>query len=474
MAKPTIDVDKLKIAELDVTDAVSGQANKVEPSATVKSNGEVYGSFPPVNWMNYWRNLVWQFLTWIVNTVIEGTFTFTGNKTFSGNNTYSGTSLFSGNTSISVGKALFNRGATIIVASSDSPVSVQSGADYVISTGTDAGAALSTIFTALTAAGGGTLYQCAGTYNCTTSILPTSNIVWKGDGVMTINRRMTAALTSICNITSGITNTSLSRLQFDGNSPTYEGTGLCSGIYNASGYKNTIHFEYILSQNNKSSSATTYNGAGFYGCYNLYGCTANNNTVGFHACYYIADSISENNDDMGYNNSLYISVSKSLSNGGDNFYTCSIVSSCLSDGSDENGYNSCYKLTGCQATNNTLDGFSACTEISGCQSSSNEQYGYDDCLYISASRGNSNTNAAYRNSSYISSCMATASITGFSLCINITCCNSYNNSSYGFNGCKSMQQNKSTGNTTANYNTCYADAGTSNAVADTAAGGYNS
>lgn len=43
----------------------------------------------------------------------------------------------------------------------------------------------------------------------------------------------------------------------------------------------------------------------------------------------------------------------------------------------------------------------------------------------------------------------------------------------GFYGCSSMQQNNTSGNTT-NYTNCYADSGTSNPVADTAAGGYNS
>lgn len=45
---------------------------------------------------------------------------------------------------------------------------------------------------------------------------------------------------------------------------------------------------------------------------------------------------------------------------------------------------------------------------------------------------------------------------------------------YGLNNCKKCQQNISTGCSTANYNNAYADSGTANACADTAAGGYNS
>jgi len=47
-------------------------------------------------------------------------------------------------------------------------------------------------------------------------------------------------------------------------------------------------------------------------------------------------------------------------------------------------------------------------------------------------------------------------------------------SGYGFRACKSCLGNKSTNNTTAAYYVSYADAGTTNACADTAAGGYNS
>jgi hypothetical protein len=44
---------------------------------------------------------------------------------------------------------------------------------------------------------------------------------------------------------------------------------------------------------------------------------------------------------------------------------------------------------------------------------------------------------------------------------------------YGFYGCKSVQQCNSTGDSNP-YSASYADSGTSNACADTAAGGYNS
>jgi hypothetical protein len=82
MAKPTIDVSKLQWAVNDIIDPVSLQANKIEPPTTKKNNGWVYQEEPPFNWHNYWMNLVYQYVDWIVTEPIEGDFTFTGVKTF--------------------------------------------------------------------------------------------------------------------------------------------------------------------------------------------------------------------------------------------------------------------------------------------------------------------------------------------------------------------------------------------------------
>lgn len=66
---------------------------------------------------------------------------------------------------------------------------------------------------------------------------------------------------------------------------------------------------------------------------------------------------------------------------------------------------------------------------------------------------------------------------GFYGCQSVTNCISDQNwggLGYGFVSCKKMIQNKGFGNTTATYNGCYADSGTSYATADTPNGGFNS
>jgi Tol biopolymer transport system component len=87
MAEPTIEVDNLRTASEDVIDEGSGQANKTEPPEAVKDEGEKYGDEPPVNWMNYWKNLAWQWLQHIVDDVMKGVYVFTGKKTFTDTST---------------------------------------------------------------------------------------------------------------------------------------------------------------------------------------------------------------------------------------------------------------------------------------------------------------------------------------------------------------------------------------------------
>lgn len=73
----------------------------------------------------------------------------------------------------------------------------------------------------------------------------------------------------------------------------------------------------------------------------------------------------------------------------------------------------------------------------------------------------------------------TGTIHGFYSCTQVTNCTATGTGTdgygYGYRGCCKCMCNKAGGNsTTATYNVSYADAGTSNACADTAAGGYNS
>lgn len=93
------------------------------------------------------------------------------------------------------------------------------------------------------------------------------------------------------------------------------------------------------------------------------------------------------------------------------------------------------------------------------------------------------TSQGFALSSFLSSCKAltmyaggggTLNKVGFSACNNITICESTNAeaNAVGFAACTSMQQNKAT--TATKYSGCFADSASLVAVADTAAGGYNS
>jgi len=144
-----------------------------------------------------------------------------------------------------------------------------------------------------------------------------------------------------------------------------------------------------------------------------------------------------------------------------------------------------YSFTNTSTDN--LYGIQSSSLISGCVvstlSSANPAggcIGIYNCNYISNSQSISNTasgatGAGFSTCNYISSCIAQSNkTTGYVSCHNITASYALSNSTYGFLGCNSMGFNKAASNTSGNYSTSYADAGSGNACADTAAGGYNS
>lgn len=69
-------------------------------------------------------------------------------------------------------------------------------------------------------------------------------------------------------------------------------------------------------------------------------------------------------------------------------------------------------------------------------------------------------------------CHAISCDNGFNNGRQIIGCYAQSNTTNGFNGCLAMSNNRSTGNST-NYNNCFADWAGTQAVADTAIGGYN-
>ena len=97
----------------------------------------------------------------------------------------------------------------------------------------------------------------------------------------------------------------------------------------------------------------------------------------------------------------------------------------------------------------------------------------------------SSTGYGFYNCTNLTNCTGTGTAAGaggngFNGCSGIILCagkglDSGAGIGYGFFSCHKMQQNKPNGvSKTATYNTSYADSGTGNACADTAAGGYNS
>ena len=139
------------------------------------------------------------------------------------------------------------------------------------------------------------------------------------------------------------------------------------------------------------------------------------------------------------------------------FYRCINLTSCTGTGTVTgagagagSGFHTCTNLTNCTGTGTGTGtgygtGFHTCTNLSGCIG-----------IGVSTNEGGSGFDTCTR----LIGCTGTGTGTGYG---------------YGYRGCKKMQQNKAgSASTTATYNTSYADAGTSNACADTAAGGYNS
>jgi hypothetical protein len=147
---------------------------------------------------------------------------------------------------------------------------------------------------------------------------------------------------------------------------------------------------------------------------------------------------------FGYVRNLYGCVVK----------TCNLTATGSPSAATGYGFTECYDLVSCSCdsiicadatiTSPNAIGFNICENIYG---------------------GYSNNNSATKG--------ATKYGYGYTGCKNITNVYATGNDATGIIGCRSVQQCRSTANGT-NYSSSYADAGTSNACADTAAGGYNS
>jgi hypothetical protein len=187
---------------------------------------------------------------------------------------------------------------------------------------------------------------------------------------------------------------------------------------------------------------------------------------------------------------------------GNGFYNCTNLTNCSGTGigTSSNGFSNCTNLTNC--TGNGRDGnltaggvgFYYCTNLANCTGSgsttgsggSSYGVGFANCTSLANCTGTASgtgTCFGFYNCTSLTNCTGTASAYGFYSCTSLAnCAGSGTGSgtgaatSYGFYSCRIMLMCKpvATSGTTATYGSCYMHAsGTTDPVADTAAGGWN-
>jgi len=196
------------------------------------------------------------------------------------------------------------------------------------------------------------------------------------------------------------------------------------------------------------------------------------------------------------------------------YYIRDVTVTLTSNASTGFGFNACTNLTNCKSDTIGLSGssysngygFSNCTNLINCAGYGSGTgtiqgygYGFSNCTNLincagygfgtGTGTGNSFSYGYYTCKNLLNcegSGQAAVSGTGFGSAYGFDACTSLTSCfgdgyavatgvGYGFHACKKMQQNKArSASTTATYNVSYADSGTANLCADTAAGGYNS
>jgi hypothetical protein len=187
--------------------------------------------------------------------------------------------------------------------------------------------------------------------------------------------------------------------------------------------------------------------------------------TGFQNSYYLSKcsvtiTNSSANDHIGYSGGkAHDSCSATISGSTGNnraWQSAQYLSKCTADvtGAIIRGMESCYDVTNCRVTCTQTSTGAACYAIGN-------NFRLIGCIGAVAGNGTNDCHAFINNISVVL-CEGSAT-------------NSSSGAGYGFKGCKKMQQNRGNpASKSANYDTSYSDAGTANACADTAAGGYNS
>lgn len=302
--------------------------------------------------------------------------------------------------------------------------------------------------------GGGTIQLTAGNFIAAATIILENNVVLKGYGAQTVIQPATTSVTTVIDFNTA-TSAMISDFCIDGNNGSLTFTTDLTYII----YGRNLGKAANITIKNYAFSCTSGD-KGFCGFYGL---------KAAYACEFISNSVANTGTQAILYGFLY------LLNG-----TSCICANNSATGINGfvSGFNFSNNISSSSVNNNTsaygVTGFGSCKSISACS------------VFSNSSTGANGNVAGFYDCSGVSSCLSqlnTATQTGAHIysyleCVSLAVCRTYNNAStlgneYGFNTCNSVQQCKCVGDSNP-YTASYADSGTANPCADTAAGGYNS
>lgn len=361
---------------------------------------------------------------------------------------------------------LLNRGNTVTVASS----TWTGQADYYCD-GVDDNVQIQAAIDSLASTGGGEVILTKGIFTIASTILAKDNITIVGDGASTILKPSSGTVGTIIDI--GLTpanNVKISKLSISGSGITHSVTlTIINGRSGDASYNNIIISDFTTSESARF----------FHYASNITNCTVQSNTSSKSMFGFM----------FGSNMAQCSMVNNSASIELYGFYFCNAITLCSSTGNTTTSitaiiysFSNCDSLSSCFSTANTASGtttrvysFNSCSNITSSISQTNNATGTNTILYSFASC----TNITSCESKQNTTSGATSPLYSFSSCTRVGLCSTSGNTTpgggarIGFTSCRSVQQCKSSGDATA-YNASYADSGTANPCADTAAGGYNS
>jgi hypothetical protein len=271
------------------------------------------------------------------------------------------------------------RGATYVVSSSDSQTTSQNGSHSIISTSSNAGAALNALIVTLNAAGGGNILLMEGTYNFTTNLLPLSNVNIYGCGISTVLKRGSASLTQVIYIPNTVSNVTFKDFYIDGNGAVYTVSGTTYGIRCQDNTNLGVSYYNIINNNHKGSNVFAFND-----CTNMFNCQSNSNTATLTTCFGFIECLNLYNCTSNGNTSPLGEVA--------GFTWCNYLFHCTSNSNTNTGafptygYDTCSRLSYCVASSNTSTG--------------DVGIGYIGCNYMHQNAGLSN------KTSLLNSCYA--------------------------------------------------------------------